>query len=357
MQPLYLKIREDLLAGFEMTGERKLPAESELCRRYGVCRPTVHKALEYLLEHEMIVRLPGKGSFFREDFAHKANRVRNILGVIRHDWISWENNLHFCAVLQGILRSVMPRFRLTLEQYSEPLLYKMLDSDEAATVWISPEETEIAAMKKLADADRLVVSVNRIVDYPGIRSVATDHPGIGVQAARAWREAGFSRLCSVHLELEHIIHDEIAAGFDRANRMEELGLTRRSEAVPQRNWQRDGKAIFQSLLQEGERAFFLCSSALTPMAVAAFRAEKLTLGKDVFLLVLGDDFKFEAEGFSVVRIPSAELGRIAGEIVCGVKHDSGKLLPEEIVYRASFPQRAGLEKGPPEPSADSRRSV
>ena len=45
-KPIYLKIREDLLADLETNHNKKLPSELELCRRYGVCRLTVQKALE-----------------------------------------------------------------------------------------------------------------------------------------------------------------------------------------------------------------------------------------------------------------------------------------------------------------------
>ena len=59
-KPIYQQIREDLLMHFRETGEAQLPPERELCRRYGVCRPTVHKALSYLVENDLVVRRPGK---------------------------------------------------------------------------------------------------------------------------------------------------------------------------------------------------------------------------------------------------------------------------------------------------------
>ena len=45
IKPIYQQIREDLLLGFQKTGEARLPSEREICKKYGVCRPTVHKAL------------------------------------------------------------------------------------------------------------------------------------------------------------------------------------------------------------------------------------------------------------------------------------------------------------------------
>ena len=86
IKPIYQQIREDLLLGFQKTGEARLPSEREICKKYGVCRPTVHKALSYLVETGLVVRRPGKGSFFLPPEAGSGRNVAGVKLVIRKDW-------------------------------------------------------------------------------------------------------------------------------------------------------------------------------------------------------------------------------------------------------------------------------
>lgn len=63
-------IREQILAGDVRPGER-LPTERELGERHGVSRITTRHALRVLEEQGLIERLPGKGTFVRENRARK----------------------------------------------------------------------------------------------------------------------------------------------------------------------------------------------------------------------------------------------------------------------------------------------
>lgn len=336
MIPLYLTIREDLLRNFQETGERKLPAELELCRRYGVCRPTVQKALSYLQENDLIVRLPGKGSFFRESPEKKSSRIKSVFGVIRKDWKDWENNTYFCTLLQGVIAALGPEYSLTLQQYSEDMFHKLLSDDSVATLWISPEHDEMTAMKLLADADRVVLAINRNIGYPGICQVLTDHCDIGQQVANAWKNAGLSHICMVHLEAEQTLHSEVASGFQNANRIGHYQLTCHSVTVPQNEWQIQAVSFFQKLLADGERAFLLCTGALVPMILEAIEHENLALGSQVSLLVLGDEPGFENLGISAVRSPGVTMGKSAGEIIRGTEKRREIIYQEELIRRISF---------------------
>ena len=72
-EPLYLKIYNsiynDILDGKFTSGD-KLPSEKDIANEFGVSRITSKKALEMLAEHNLIKRIPGKGSFVltREDY-------------------------------------------------------------------------------------------------------------------------------------------------------------------------------------------------------------------------------------------------------------------------------------------------
>ena len=67
---LYKKIYDDLLEAIEngmYPPGSKLPSEKELMEQYNVSRITSKKALEMLADRNIIVRMPGKGSFVLEE--------------------------------------------------------------------------------------------------------------------------------------------------------------------------------------------------------------------------------------------------------------------------------------------------
>jgi DNA-binding LacI/PurR family transcriptional regulator len=69
-ETLYEKIYMDIIEGIKTNryppGSR-IPSEKELSARYKVSRITSKKALEMLAEQHVIYRMPGKGSYVRED--------------------------------------------------------------------------------------------------------------------------------------------------------------------------------------------------------------------------------------------------------------------------------------------------
>lgn len=91
--PLYEKIYEDILndirQGIYPPGG-KIPSEKELSQTYSVSRITSKKALEKLAEQELIIRMPGRGSFVAGEAdppVAAANTLRNrnqttLIGVI-----------------------------------------------------------------------------------------------------------------------------------------------------------------------------------------------------------------------------------------------------------------------------------
>lgn len=346
-KPLYLTIREDLLADFQVNQNRNIPTEKELCEKYKVCRPTVVKALSYFIENDMIIRRPGKGSYFREDALESANKIREVWGVIRQDWEQWTGDYYFCSVIQGLVVGLGADCRLSLEKYSVSLLNKLMADDKAASVWISPERTEIAAMKQLADAERRVVAVNRSFDYPGVRTASIDHAAAGRRAAAEWAAVSARRVCIVHVALESVLHREMMNGFREAAAAEAPPLACREVAVEHEDWQRRAAATFRRLLDEGERAFFVGTTALVPMALQALSEAGLEPGRDAGLLVYGDDFDYEKTGVAALRQPGAQLGQWAGEFVHGRHRESRHLFADmELMRRASLPvTAAAVEAG------------
>lgn len=64
--PLYVQIAENIkgkIAGREILPGSRIPTEAELSKSYGVSRITIRKALELLVEEEILVRKQRLGTF------------------------------------------------------------------------------------------------------------------------------------------------------------------------------------------------------------------------------------------------------------------------------------------------------
>ncbi len=65
---VYAAVRDWIFQGTYKPGQR-LPTEGELCELFGVSRITIRKAVDMLVDEELVVRQPGRGTYVVEDLA------------------------------------------------------------------------------------------------------------------------------------------------------------------------------------------------------------------------------------------------------------------------------------------------
>ncbi len=65
---VYAAVRDWIFQGTYKPGQR-LPTEGELCELFGVSRITTRKAVDMLVDEELVVRQPGRGTYVVEDLA------------------------------------------------------------------------------------------------------------------------------------------------------------------------------------------------------------------------------------------------------------------------------------------------
>jgi GntR family transcriptional regulator of arabinose operon len=112
--PVYHQLKEllmqDLHAGRLQPGER-VPSEVELCRRYGVSRITVGRAIGDLVRQGLFYRVAGKGTFVAEHHVNQrgANKVIGVLFLGYTEILSSEFTPSAYSVIEGINRITIPR--------------------------------------------------------------------------------------------------------------------------------------------------------------------------------------------------------------------------------------------------------
>ncbi|MBS1371004.1 MAG: GntR family transcriptional regulator [Lentisphaeria bacterium] len=326
-KPIYQQIREDLLMNFRETGEALLPSERELCKRYGVCRPTVHKALSYLVENDLIVRRPGKGSFFR---SHEENRPRIASGVklvIRRDWKEWSSDNYFGMIVQGICSSLNELgANLTIEQFSDKLLLDLLPEEASPSIWLSPEKAEQGVIRTLADAGRPVTVINRLMRHPNVNVVSGDHVKDGETVALFARQREAGRMLFFLQEADSGLAQAREEGI--RNVLGE-GVSLRRIPLPFDNLEAAmGNAARELSGQWEDSLLLLNSKALLRPALRCFpRPENI--------LLFADNTEPLLAGINLLVMPVTEIGRLAGHTAATGNPESPRiLLPGVLRLRA-----------------------
>ncbi len=334
-KPVYMVIREDLLNDFNDRNISRLPSEREICEKYGVCRPTVQKALSYFIENDMIVRRPGKGTFFRENARKTIVRQKAKL-VIRHDWQSWEGDSYFGETVQGIFDGLASSgISLTIEKFSGNLLYQLLQDKDTVSIWMSPEEQEMAAVRELAGSDCMTVLLNRQTDFPGVFWVSTDHFDEGVKAASYLNDENMAELIYFCSDAESSISKVRSEGMKSVSSRFKYSQC----FFAQDKWQERFREAFRKQLNNLKpgTVAVLNNGALFPLAYEILKEKKLELNKDIFMLVFDDSREAAMMDVSVVAQPFLQIGRMGASIVSGKSSENRILL--QALLKARNPQK------------------
>lgn len=78
---VYQMLRKTIISG-EIAPGNPIPAQHELCKKYGVSRPTIGKALEMLEKKGLLTRKPGGSSYVKEDINAIVNNKEAALGIL-----------------------------------------------------------------------------------------------------------------------------------------------------------------------------------------------------------------------------------------------------------------------------------
>jgi GntR family transcriptional regulator, arabinose operon transcriptional repressor len=326
----YLQIRQSVLRDIQdkrLTG--RIPAESELCRRFGVSRITVRKALESLVEQGVIVRKRGKGSFVRAAPQGRPSSRRGSLALVLP--AGWN-----AAVMDGYLSVLIPEMisagrdeGLDLQILNfTPLGFrsKLDDMHADLSLWISPEGSERDAMAEIADGGSILVAVNRALRSPLIHSITCDHEATGRLAAEHLLAHGHRRIGFVGSMRDATQNQERLAGFMAAYR--ERGLRPDSACLPPAETSEEELRPFAATLLRAKRrptALFAAGAAVEPMLLEVIAAAGLKMPDDVSI-VGSDDLAglSEVQGLTVVAQPYRLLARMAvrNAVECGSRSEN-----------------------------------
>jgi GntR family transcriptional regulator, arabinose operon transcriptional repressor len=227
--PLYEKIRDILLEGINTKkwkpGE-KLPSENELSSQFGVSRWTIRYAIECLMDENIVVRLPGKGSFVADPELITREFQSGTVTILSENFEGIASSMAFTQflVVHGI-RDVMERngFSISLKSFdgynndkSSPKEELQLSSNTSSPhILVSPH---VNLQKYFAKHNIPCVVVGNVMEGLKIPGIHLNTFKMGFDATNYLLELGHRKIGVICGDLSNVGRHKMMQGYDSALR-------------------------------------------------------------------------------------------------------------------------------------------
>jgi len=208
--PAYMRIRQYVLDVMRThcshLRDTPIPSERELCKTFGVSRPTVRQALKDLIEDDFLIIRHGKGTFinFKKMQAHFSSSNILTIGILigdgKHAW----HTPFFGDIMTGAFRHIMQQGNnvrmINLigkgNQAVEDILCMNLDG----IIWVSPPDNMLDIINGLYSHGIPTTVASRSYECDAIAFINIDYEYEGYISAKHFIEKGHSNIFFIHLE-------------------------------------------------------------------------------------------------------------------------------------------------------------
>jgi len=348
IKPYYLQIREYLLEELKKKKDFRIPSENQLCEYYGVSRPTVRKALEYLVEQNLIVRKQGKGSFVKRDFEKEIlTQERSLVVILPEGWHLTNSENYLSRIMEGFFSvSKKKKIDLKIINFSSLNFFtKLKELDTNLTLWISPEREEVNVMEELANRNYTIVALNRKINNQRINYISCDHLKGGYIATEYLLSNGHKRIGFVGIVDKFSFLRERYKGYllahHRHNFLPDISL------VVYTSFKKEEiKKDVEKLLKKKEfpTALFLASGDFQEAVLEVLEDMNLRIPEDISIVSFDEVAGISEENsLTVVEQPLKKMGQISAEML--TKYEVNKnhkrfkiLLEPRLIIRKSVKQ-------------------
>lgn len=338
--PLYRAIYNDLIqkinTGFYKKGD-KLPSEKELADEYNVSRITSKKALEMLADEGLIIRVPGRGSFVKDDEtddkdSKPSNNKYTLVGVILPDF----SEAYGTGLLSGIEKQASEEncFIVVKRSYGrqdveEEIIDSMIQFGVDGII-IMPVHGELYNRKllQLTLEGFPIVSVDRCLSGIHVSFVGTDNVIASEKAIDYLFSLGHTNIaimCPPYKNTSTI--EERIEGYIKSYAKhgvsldESIWLTNLTSTIPSKNTEENRKKDIEKIVDFLQKnPHVTCIYALEyNIALIAMKAAKMigkSIPQDLSILCFDSPYNYADEYvFTFVRQKEAEMGKTALKLV------------------------------------------
>lgn len=284
---IYTVLRKEVLDGIYQPGEY-LPSERELCERFQVERITVRKALELLVEDNLVVKHPGIGTCVRERPGYLASEesCRNIMFVLPIsksgiDRITDVFNAELFYRLEKECRS--QDYTLIYTSASEQASLSEITNGNSICGIIFVSQVQPRVIEECHMAHLPCILVNNY--HGGITSVISDNLVGTREVVDYLYEKGHTEIGMITGLPEYFNSQERLLGF--RERMAQHHLSVRKEWVQTGNWNFDGGVqAMEAIFESGSlpTAIFAANDMTALGAIDCIRRHGLSVPEDISVI-------------------------------------------------------------------------
>ncbi len=361
--PLHIKIasqiRNEVMSGNIQPGQ-SIGSESELCSRYGISRGPVRQALDALVKERLIFRLPGKGTFVKEQIVRPEETERQTVRV--GVFVDAPPDMQGCAFILEMIQGLNtaagnfhPRCKLSFEfhEFSGEMGRRFLENrDMDGFLFIPLGRPCLDFLSSLRPGNtKPVVSFFRPLDSHHISQFYVDHQ------EGAFRAADFL-LRQGHRDIGMVLVSPLTGRFDSRERFEgykkaliKAGVPVSRSLVVETDLSAAGiKHALYSLLENHLRptALMIGGQALVNPCLRSLQEFGLRIPEDISVIAFDDTIEalLHDPPLTVVKQPFERGTRLALErLVAEIKQIASTpvdlSLKPELVIRDSCHIRKG----------------
>jgi len=347
IEPKYKQIKDyvaqNIQEGRYSEGE-KIPSENELAEQFGVSRHTIIKALNELINDELICRRQGMGSFV---VPAKARRKNRIAVLVYHS-----DNPYYSKIVRGIERYAKSHgFYIVLcnsegDILKEESYIKGLLTDVDGFL-ISPsymQEELSPGIRLLMQQEVPFVMISRLPSRkvtPNIDYVIPNDYAGGYKITKHLTDAGYKKILFMtvaNLHKQPEIQDRFT-GYKKA--LEDAGIPFDEQCIleagdtdPLHGYEQDGYQMAGKIATQTETplAIFAVGDSMAIGLMRGLRESGIKIPQDIALCGF-DDIDLASQWgieLTTVRHPATEMGEKAAEILL-TAIEKGKTVGQQII--------------------------
>ncbi len=339
---LYPRLRRqmlELVCAPEARPGDPLESEMALCRRFGVSRPLVRRALAELGREGLILSVPGKGHFLadpRQEAAPRSGVVVCVSGSTRPEFMG--PDAHISRIMEGLGQAIQQSpYRLMWEN--------MGARQRGVSEMVKPHLADLRGVVLAPLSDQSVPEMLKLLP-PEAKRVVAGRPGAGAACVYVNHYGGMVRAMRYligqgHRRIGYVRKSEPAMPTLRqfqayqdvlgeAGQVCDPALMVETSEEPEHIEQ-----VVTALLDgaSGMTAMVVASGGLLPWALRAVQNRGLRVGRDLSVIA-SDDVPFSRQhlpAITVIREPTRQMGLVAGRMLLQLLEGRALSAPEVVL--------------------------
>ncbi|MEJ6950680.1 substrate-binding domain-containing protein [Natronospora cellulosivora (SeqCode)] len=357
--PKYILVKDkikDLIKNKEISPGDKIPGENQLCDKYNVSRHTIRRAIDILVQEDILEKRQGLGTFYRGE---NANRTGNIgfISISLHDYIfadilsAVDNIMHQnnYQIILGNSRDDISREKSILLQFLEKGIDGLIIEPARSAI----NTSNIDLLEKFASKNIPVVVLDSSYQSDLINTVLVDDKKGGEMAVNHLIEMGHQEIAIIY-KATHKPALARLSGYKRA--IIDAGLELKDELLrPYFNsefsnpgeFEREIREILNELLKNKKlTGIFAFNDQIAVLLNELLLEKGLNVPDDISIIAFDDSKLVRLNNISISSIahPKEKAGKKAAEIIIEELEREETPLHINKVFKPFLCKRSSVKK-------------